>query len=371
MAQIERDYVSIVSPTAPRNEGGSNPCMGLYHRPAGKRPKIACIATHYDGNNSEQYLASFMAERGYGFLGWNTRFRGAAASFLLEHALIDIGAGVKWLKEVAGVEQVVIFGNSGGGSLMAAYQSQAVGVTMTPTPDLKLPEALNDLIAGDFYVSLCAHRGRPEVFTSWLDPSVTDELDPMSVDPALDMFNPENGPPYSPEFITRYRAAQEARNHRITAWVHEEIKRLKALGRFERAFNVHRAFADLRFLDGTIDPSDRPLNHCYGGVPKVANYSPRGLAVNCTLRTWLSMWSLSDSHCIGAPHLKRIAVPSIVVQGTSDAGIYPCDAHFIHDTLAATDKHLEMVPGDHYLLGAEGARANAADIIAGWLDKRV
>jgi esterase/lipase len=370
MANIDREYVSIVSPTAAQNPGGSNPCMGLYHTPAGKKPKVAFIAAHYDGNNSEQYLAPYLAERGYGFLGWNTRFRGNGSSFLLEHALIDIGAGVRWLKEKAGVERIVILGNSGGGSLMAAYHSQALGVTMTPTPDLKLPDALNDLIAGDFYISVCAHRGRPEVFTSWLDPSVTDESDPMSVDPELDMFNPKNGPAYSKDFIARYRAAQDARNHRITAWVHGEIKRLKSLGRFDRAFNVHRDYADLRFLDGSIDPSDRPLNHCYAGVPYAANYGPRGLAVNCTLRTWLSMWSLSDSHCIGAPHLKRIIVPSLVIQGKSDAGIYPCDAEFIHETLGAKDKHLEMIPGDHYLLGAEGARAHAADIIAAWLDKR-
>ena len=45
-----------------------------------------------------------MAERGYGFLGWNTRFRGAEDQFILEHALVDIAVGMRWLKEVAGVE---------------------------------------------------------------------------------------------------------------------------------------------------------------------------------------------------------------------------------------------------------------------------
>ena len=36
-----------------------------------------------------------------GFLGWNTRYRGAEDLFALEHALIDIGVGVNWLKEQA------------------------------------------------------------------------------------------------------------------------------------------------------------------------------------------------------------------------------------------------------------------------------
>ena len=40
----------------------------------------------------------------------------------------------------------------------------------------------------------------------------------MSADPALDLFNPDNGPPYGEPFLRRYRAAQRARNHRITDW---------------------------------------------------------------------------------------------------------------------------------------------------------
>ena len=59
-------------------------------------------------------------------------------------------------------------GNSGGGSLMAAYQSQALGVTMEATPGLTIPDALHQLQPADKYVSLCAHGGRPEVLTGGL-----------------------------------------------------------------------------------------------------------------------------------------------------------------------------------------------------------
>ena len=90
------------------------------------------IATHYQIDFSEHYLADYMATRGIGFLGWNTRFRGFESSFLLDHALVDIGVGVRWLREVQGVETVVLLGNSGGGSLMAAYQAQAVDPNVTP-----------------------------------------------------------------------------------------------------------------------------------------------------------------------------------------------------------------------------------------------
>lgn len=370
MSNWQREFVSCTSATSARNGAGFNPCQGLYFKPAGVAPKTALIATHYNVDFSEHYLGPYMAERGFGFLGWNTRFRGNEAYFLLEHALIDIGAGVHWLKETAGVEQVVILGNSGGGSLMGAYQSQAQGVTMTPTPGLKLPDALNDLEPADMYVSLCAHLGRPEVLTDWFDPSITDESDPTSIDESLNMYNPEHGPPYSEAFIDRYRTAQRARNDRLTAWCHEELARLKERSMFDRAFNMYRTWADLRLMDGTIDPSDREVGRCYAGDPKAANFSPRGIGLNNTLRTWLSMWSLKDSHCSGGAHLARITQPALVVQSTADTGVFPSDARSIHDAMGSRDKQLEMIPGDHYLESPDDARDNTADMIADWIRSR-
>ncbi len=370
MQDYEREFVSLVSPTAARNGAGFHPCQGLYHTPRGKRPRTAFIATHYNVDFSEHYLGEFLARRGFGFLGWNTRFRGNEAFFLLEHALIDIGAGVRWLRERAGVERVVILGNSGGGSLMGAYQSQAVTPSIQPTPGLRLPPAVLELPSADLYVSLCAHAGRPEVLTAWMDPAVVDERDPTLTDPELDMYNTANGPPYSEVFVTRYRAAQEARNHRITDWVVDELARLKAHGLFDRAFTLQRTWADLRLMDGSLDPSERTVGLCYAGDPKAANYSPRGIGLTNTLRTWLSMWSLRDSHCRGAAHLARIEVPALVIQSMADTGVFPSDARGIHDALGSAEKTLHFITGDHYLEQPATARDAAADLIAAWVDAR-
>ena len=367
---FERRFVSLTSATSARNGAGFYPCQGLYYTPRGVRPKVAFIATHYNVDFSEHYPAEYMARRGYGYLGWNTRFRGNEAFFMLEHALIDIGAGVTWLKEQAGVEQVVIVGNSGGGSLMGAYQSQATAPNITATRGTKLPEAVLNLPKCDYYVSLNAHAGRPEVLTAWMDPAITDETDPTSTDEALSMFNPDNGPPYSEEFVQRYRAAQEARNHRITDWAIAELDRLEALGMSDRAFNMYRTWADPRLMDGNLDPSDRPVGQCYAGDPKTANYSPRGIGLTNTCRTWLSMWSLKESNCRGGPHLGRIDVPSLVIQSMADTGVFPSDARGIHDALKAEDKTLEFMAGDHYLTD-DGAREEVADRIHGWLEQRL
>jgi len=337
---VERTWVSLE--TSPRAGHGSYPCQGLFWSPSTDVPKVAMIATHYNVDFSEHYIASYMAERGIGFLGWNTRYRGNEQYFQLEQACTDIGAGVRWLRD-HGVETVVICGNSGGGSLMGAYQSGAVG-------DLR----------ADLYISLQAPLGRPEVFTAWLDPSVTDETDAFSVDPSLDMFNEDNGPPYSPDFVERYRAAQVARNDKITAFAKAELERHPQ----DNLFFVHRVWADLRFADLSLDPSDRKPG-CYMGDPKFANYSPYGLGRVNTARAWLSMWSLQESGCSCAPHFPKITEPSLLVQSTGDAGIFPSDARAMFELMGAEDKTLEWMPGDHYYQH-EGSRDDVADLLAEW-----
>ena len=356
MTAIEREFVSSESPTMPRAGAGGRPCQGLYHRPAGAQPRVAIIATHYEVDFSEHYLADFVAARGLGFLGWNTRYRGNGAWFRLDQAVGDIGIGVRWLREEAGVETVVILGNSGGASLMGAYQSRALD-----QPD--------ELSTGELFISLCAHPGRPDVLTTWLDPAVVDERDPIPTDPALDMFDPTNGPPYAPEFVARYRAAQVARNDRITAWCHDELDRLGSAGIPDRLFTISRQWADLRFLDLALDPSDRPVG-CYAGDPAVANRGAFGLASACSLRTWLDMWSLAESQCRATPHLGRITAPALVVQSTGDQGCFLSDARAIHDELGSTDKRIELVPGDHYLRQPDGAREALADLVVAWVGER-
>ena len=109
--------------------------------------RTAVIATHYNVDFAEHYIAPYFARRGVGFLGWNTRFRGAEDLFALEHALIDIGVGMTWLRE-NGVERIVILGNSGGGSLMGAYQAEATAPTLHTAMQGAAHDALADFFTG-------------------------------------------------------------------------------------------------------------------------------------------------------------------------------------------------------------------------------
>jgi alpha-beta hydrolase superfamily lysophospholipase len=92
-----------------------------------------------------------------------------------------------------------------------------------------------------------------------------------------------------------------------------------------------------------------------------------GIGTLSTLRTWLSMWSLRTSQCTAAPHLQRIAVPSLVLHATADACVYDSDARAQFDAIGTADKRLEFIKADHYLLEPQGSRAQAADLIAAWV----
>ena len=366
---VTREFVGLPSPTARRTATGGHPCQGLYHRGLGRKPKVAVIAAHYQVDFSEHYLADYLATRGIGFLGWNTRFRGCESSFLLDHALVDIGVGVHWLREIKNIETIVLLGNAGGGSLMAAYQSQAVSPSVVPLAGMRPAAGLTGLPPADGYIASAAHPGRPDVLTAWMDAAVLDENDPISTDTELDLFNARNGPPFSAEFVERYRSAQVARNHAITEWAETELKRIRTAGFCDRPFTVMRTWADPRMVDPHIEPTTRHPNLCYAGTPAQANRSPQGIAATCTLRTWLGMWSLRVAQTRAEPHLARITCPALVINAEADTGVFPSDAQRIYDALASIDKTQISINTDHYFT-TPGARSEQADIIAKWIAKR-
>lgn len=346
-------------------------CQGALHLPS-EPSRTVIVASHFTHDFMGHYMAGPLVARGYAFFGWNNRFVGSDAFFRPDHALVDIGEAIRAMRER--FDRVILLGNSGGGSLMSAYQSQATGSDLVAPAMREIygsaADGLTELMPGDAYIALNAHESRPKVLTEWFDPSVTDERDPYSVDPSLDLWAAgTERPPYTPEFIKRYRMAQRDRNHRITQWVRGQIAENEAHGGLDRIFNVFRGWADLRYLDLSIDASDRGLGCYLGEDVRTVNYSAYGLASSCTLRTWLSMWSLDYDVLNVAKHAPNVKVPSIVIQGTADKGVYPSNADALHDKLGASDKSMVWIKGgDHYLAGEHIDQAVSA--IDGWLSER-
>lgn len=348
-------YMSTTSASAQKSLTGQPPCVGLYWTQKNQDPEIAFMLVHYSADFSEHYLGGPLASQGFGVLGFGTRYRAMEEHFILEKALDDIAAGTKWLQENTAVKKLIFIGNSGGGSLMAAFQARA--------------ERDPSIRGGDAFIFLNAHPGRADVLTMWLDPSVIDESDPTKRDPALDMYNPKNGPPFSQEFQTKYREAQRQRNHRITAWAKSEKKRLNEAGISDRMFTVDRTFADLRFTDPSIDPSDRPNNICYYGEPEKANNGIGLVARATTLETWLSMWSLEDSKSRFELQAATFSLPTLVVQSTADIGVFPSMAQGIYDSIGSSEKEIKFIPGAHFFEDGQESLDNLTNVITDWTKK--
>ncbi|KAL6404497.1 hypothetical protein AUP68_13890 [Ilyonectria robusta] len=355
---ITTRWVAVSSATAKRAIYGAHPVKGLYWTKKDVDPSVVFMATHYTADFSEHYFAIPMALRGYGFLGWNTRFSSAEDKFVLSDALDDMAAGTAWLEKNTNVKKIIFIGNSGGGPLMAAFAA-------------KVESDKSFAVRGpDGFVILNSHPGRADVMTTWLDPSVVDDNDPTNTDPSLDMYNPVNGPPYSPEFQARYRAAQIQRNHRITRWAKDELKRLNQAVTPDRIFNLFRNFADLRFLDGNIDPSEREIGKCFYGDPKNANRGVPLIARSSTIRTWLEMWSLEDSPSRFVKTAPNFKIPVLVLQTTGDISVFPYDARKLHELVASKDKELQFIPGAHFFEESQEELDGGADAIQTWTDKR-
>ncbi len=217
-----------------------------------------------------------------------------------------------------------------------------------------------------------AHPGRPDV-PDRLDGRLRHRRDatPCASDPELDLFNERNGPPFSDDFIERYRAAQIARNQAITDWAETELKRVHAAGFFGPVRSRCCAPGPIRGWSTrhSSRPSARPTC-ATPGPPVKANRSAHGIAAACTLRNWIGMWSLRHAQTRAEPHLARIDCPALVINAEQDTGVYPSDAQRIHDALAQPRQVAVRRSTPTTTSPPRGPRSEQADTIAKWIAKR-
>jgi pimeloyl-ACP methyl ester carboxylesterase len=338
------------------------------HRARDKADTVL-VLMHPSSNFMGHYALAPLAARGVDAVGMTTRYIGNDSTAILENCVVDIGSVIRHLRN-EGYRRVVLVGNSGGGGVAALYQSQAERPTLTGAPGGGGPDLTRcDLPPAEALVMLMAHPGRALLLSEKLDPAILDEGDPFVRDPALDMFDRRNGPPYDAAFLARYRAAQRARNERITDWA---LGRLRTLGQKtggrvdDLPFVVHGTMADPRNLDLGIDPSDRQASTNWG-PPDIANLMPASIGHYSSLRSWLSQWSLRLSNGHGPERLKTVAVPVHVVYGTADDGCYPGHARQLYDAVAHARKALTPIAGGkHYLSDQPELAARCCELLADW-----
>ncbi len=104
-----------------RAEDGAG-LYAAYHTPAGRQPTVGFVFMHPRGGNVTHFALKPLAERGFAALGMGSRSLNRTG--VHEELVLDVAAGVKFMRS-RGVKTVILAGHSGGGSLMAFYQSQA------------------------------------------------------------------------------------------------------------------------------------------------------------------------------------------------------------------------------------------------------
>ncbi len=332
------------------------------------RCDTAYVLIHPASNFHNHYLAPPLVARGRAVFMVNTRFVANDTMLLMERAIQDLGAAVRYLRE-AGFRRVVLIGNSGGGSLVALYQQQAEKLSITNTPDGR-PFVLtaDELPPGDALAMTCAHPGRAEQLLTKIDAAALDELEQDRTDAALDMFDPRNGPPYDADWLRRYRAAQAARLGRITDRVVARIKYLESVRPPEaadEAFLIHRTQADPRLLDLGLDPNDRKQGTIQGQAVH-ANYSSNGLARFCTLRSYLSQWSPQHTRANGPRCLAETSVPVLVVNHTADQTVFPSHIDAWMKAAGARGMRYELKGAPHYADDKPELVDELCDLLVEW-----
>jgi hypothetical protein len=372
---------------------------GLLRTPHGTRPKTAVSLMHPRQEVTHHRLVPYLLGAGYAVWTQGSRSVNNDIALLHEQTLLDVGAGQVHLRD-EGFEHLVTLGHSGGGTLYAFYQEQARRAAddrLTNTPSgrpVDLPGA--DLPAPDGAAFIAPHPGQGVLLERLIDPSVTDEANPVSVDPSLDPYAPENGfaPPPEPAsydigFVDRYRAAQRARVRRLDDQAREHLAAARVV--HERhgedpdpqqlrrslttaVMTIYRTDADLRSVDLGLDPNERPYGSLYGRRPDLANYGLAGFARVTTPEAWLSTWSANSSRANFMRNAPSVTSPVLLVELTGDQACFPADARAMLEAFGSEDTSHVRVPGLHFGQPLHRGEPSGIELawrhIGPWLEER-
>lgn len=346
---------------------------GQLLRPADRPSRTVYVFMHPTSTLQLLPMPQALASAGLHVLCAASRYPKNDSALIMEKVVLDLGAWIKWARESGGYERVILVGWSGGGSLSLFYQAQAEqpSITQTPAGDaVDLTRA--GLQTADGIVFIAAHLSRAETLTEWIDPSVENEIEGDTTTGYLDIYDPKclKKPPFDKGFISQFRAAQVARNRRITSWCQDKLETLRKRGgpEIERAFVVHRTMCDPRWIDPTIDANDRKPNWCYLGDPRTVNVGTAGLARYSSLRSWLSQWSYDLSNARGPLNAARIKrTPVLQIENSADDAVPATHNPAIRAALATPDKEYVRITGaTHYYLGQPEHLKTCIDTVLDW-----
>lgn len=366
---------------------------GFLYQPiaSGQKSHVGIFVMHAGSDYSNFSTCYELSKRGYTVLC--TRNSGGS----LNDMLLDAKSSVEYLRKVPGVDKLVLWGHSGGATLMTAYQMIAEnGVKACQGPEklARCPNNLSGLPPADGMILADSNWGNAEMALFSLDPAVIREHDGVDLNPDLDLFNPKNGynsngsSDYSQEFIRKFQTAVGKRENALVKYAQDRVAAIDAgKGHFADDEPMvaagagslgpnNKLFAeDLKLMSHTVKAW--PLIHADGSVTTEVVHSvrpPQGRpmtpmlnmgAINSTVRNFLidSAIRVSDdfgfdedtvrgidwtsSYSSPPGNVESIRVPSLFMGMTGNYEYLAAET--IYNNSAATDKSLAFVEGASHM----------------------
>ena len=103
-------------------------------RPKDRDSDTIVVFSHPIGRGAYLPICGGLAHAGFHVAYLSTRYVGNDTALIMEKCAMDLGAGIKDLKQKYGYKKVVMGGWSGGGSLSLFMQEQAEKPSITHTP---------------------------------------------------------------------------------------------------------------------------------------------------------------------------------------------------------------------------------------------
>jgi pimeloyl-ACP methyl ester carboxylesterase len=222
---IKRTFVPLAVP------------MALYEPVApGEKSHIGVFVQHSGGNYTTHSACTELSKRGYTVL-----CAAAPSAEILDGKLLQARSGIAYLREYPAIQKVILFGHSGGATLMTAYQLVAENgpkACQGPEKIVKCADSLAGLPPADGVILADSNWGNAAMALFSLDPAVLSNESGMTVSPDLDLWNPRNGfnpagSNYSQEFVRRFQSAVAKRENELIKTALDRLAAIEAgKGRF-------------------------------------------------------------------------------------------------------------------------------------------
>ena len=128
---------------------------------------------------------------------------------------------------------------------------------------------------------------------------------------------------------------------------------------------MFRTAADPRFVDLTLDPSERKAGTTRGSA-RAANYGVMHTGRICSLRSWLSQWSVRLSRADGPRCLERTSVPVLSVTYSADPVVFPSQVGQYTAAARGRVSTHTLQGATHHMHGQPQLVERLADLLVDW-----